>query len=117
MKMIKFLLLPLLLFAGASGAWAHGRVGVGVYFGPYWGPAPWYYYPPPPRYYYPPEVIVVPPPEPTVYIEQAPVVQQGEVPPPPPQQYWYYCAQSQAYYPAVKECPAGWQKVLPRPEK
>ena len=115
MKSHKFLsLLLVLLFAGMGCAWAHGgRVGVGVYVGPYWGPGPWYY---PPPYYYRPEVVVVPAPQPPVYIEQqqeAPV----ETAPPPVAQYWYYCAGAKGYYPYVKECPGGWQKVLPQPAK
>lgn len=115
MKTRKILsVLIVLLLAGIGSAWAHGgRVGVGVYFGPYWGPGPLYY---PPPYYYRPEVIVVPAPQPTVYIEQ----QQGvpaETASRPAEQYWYYCAASKGYYPYVKECPGGWQKVLPHPAK
>ena len=33
------------------------------------------------------------------------------------QQYWYYCKSGKGYYPYVKECPEGWQKVLPQPEQ
>lgn len=93
-----------------SSAWAHGgRVRLGVYVGgPVWGPV-WY----PPPYYYPPQVIVVPPPAPPpVYIEQAQPEPQSSQ-----QQYWYYCARAKGYYPYVKECPEGWQKVLPQPER
>jgi hypothetical protein len=52
--------------------------------------------------------------QPITYIEQP-------VPQPPAQQqqsalgYWYYCADPGAYYPYVKECPAGWQRVAPQP--
>jgi hypothetical protein len=116
MKVFKFLsLLLLLLLTGASSAWAHGRVGVGVYFGPYWGPGPWYYSPPP--YYYRPEVVVVPAPQPMVYVEQAQGAASAETAPRAGEQYWYYCAASKGYYPYVKECPGGWQKVQPHPEK
>jgi hypothetical protein len=89
----------------ASGsALAHGRVHFGVSIGvPIWGPGyyypPYYYYPP---VYYPPATVVVPS-QPQRYIEQAP---QGS---------WYYCADSKAYYPYVKDCPGGWQKVSPTP--
>ena len=116
MKLLKSLsLLAVLLLAGLGSAWAHGS-RVGVYVGPYWGyPSPWFYPP-----YYRQEVIVVQPtpPEPTVYIEQ----QQEAVRPEPAkssnqQQYWYYCAAAKGYYPYVKECPGGWQKVLPQPER
>lgn len=118
MKTSKFLLALLILsIAGLGSAFAHGpRARVGVYIGapvlgPVWGPAwgpGWY----PPPYYYPPQpVVVLPPSPPPVYVEQAqpaPVEAQ--------QQYWYYCPAAKAYYPYVKECPQGWQRVLPQPE-
>jgi len=51
--------------------------------------------------------------QPTTYIEQ-PAPQPAQ-----PQQsavgYWYYCANPGAYYPYIKECPAGWQRVAPQP--
>lgn len=106
-----FSLLALLLMIGGIGnAWAghhHGHVSthVGVYFGPAWDP---WYYRPPPVYYYPPAPIVIERAPPPVYIEQA-------EPAPAPNAYWYYCNASRAYYPYVKECPSGWQRVSPRP--
>jgi hypothetical protein len=123
MKRYRFLALCLLAFAGIGSAYAHGgsyRGSVGVYFGPTFGPAwgpayyPRPYYPQP--YYYSPPVVVLPAPQPQVYIEQAPAPVQL-APAPVEQQYWYYCAASKSYYPYVKECRAGWQKVLPRPEQ
>lgn len=110
MKMQKILLaVPALLLLGIGGAWAHGGGRVGVYVGPYW--SPWFYPPP----YYQPQVIVVPQQPPPVYVEQS------EAPAEPAasgaQQYWYYCARAKAYYPYVKECSEGWQKVLPQPER
>ncbi len=111
MKAAKILMVVLsVLMAGvATNASAHGpRARLGVYIGgPVWGPV-WY----PPPYYYPPQVVVVPPPQPQVYIEQA-----QEQAPDSGQQYWYFCKSAQGYYPYVKECPGGWQKVLPQPEK
>jgi hypothetical protein len=120
-----------LLLAGIGDSWAdrrvYGRVGVYVGPGPYWGPAyprP-YYYPRPffpgPYYgpylygdpfYAPAPVVVVPPPEPAVYIERS----DSPVEPvqTPGQQYWYFCRGSNRYYPYVKECPGGWQTVLPQ---
>ena len=98
-----------LLMLAMSSAYAHGSRGrVGVFFGPVWGPA---FYPPP--YYYPPPIVVVPAAPPPVYIEQQ------EAPPEPPaaQQYWHYCSAAKGYYPYVKACPGGWQKVLPQPEQ
>jgi len=100
-----------LLGATASApalAWHHGRVHFGVFIGaPFY---PWYY---PPYYYpyYPPAVVAAPAAPPT-YIEQ------GGAQAAPAQQsqgYWYYCAESKTYYPYVKECLAGWQRVTPQP--
>jgi hypothetical protein len=92
----------LLLWSGR----AHARVGLRLHIDvPLW--APWYYAPPPPYYYpyyppyyYPPAA----PPPPTAYVEQ---------PPPPP--VWYYCAESKTYYPYVRDCPGGWQRVPATP--
>jgi hypothetical protein len=117
MKAIRTIIaLALLSMLGVGSAWAdhRGHGHFGVFIGPAWGPLYYpspYYYPPP---YYPP--VIVERPLPPVYIEQAP-------PPPPPVvsaepapiAYWYYCAASAAYYPYVKQCPGGWQKVLPQP--
>ena len=100
----------LMSMVGIGNAWAdHGRVRFGVIVDPYpyWGP----YYAPHP-YYYPP--IVVERQAPPVYIEQqtAPPAESTAT---APINYWYYCASAKAYYPYVKECPSGWQQVLPRP--
>jgi len=73
-----------------------GFVGGGVGFGYPWG---WWY--PPPYYYYYPVPI-----EPVTYIEQ------GDAP--EAERWWYYCESSTSYYPYVKECPAGWERVAPR---
>lgn len=90
--------------AFADGGHHHGsRTQFGVYIGAPWYPS-WYYYPPP--VYYPPRVIVVQPSPPPVYVEQAPA--------PAANQYWYFCQQSNAYYPQVSDCPAGWIRVPPR---
>jgi hypothetical protein len=95
---------------------AHGRARVGVFIGaplfvPYYYPPHNYYYPP---YYYPPYYPpVVVPQSPPVYIEQ------GQAPAAAPAQrsdnYWYYCAESNAYYPYVKQCAGEWRRVAPQP--
>lgn len=116
MKRLKLTVFALIaVLAGAAlalPAHAHGprtRAHIGLHFGiplgwPYWGyPYPPYYAP------YPSQVIVVPR-EPTTYIEQPRVETTPEA-----TGYWYYCAGAGAYYPHVKECPAGWQRVAPRP--
>jgi hypothetical protein len=115
MKLFKSLFALLLLAAAmsSSSAWAdryyHGgpRVGVGVVIG---GPGYWrypdpYYYPP---YAYPYPPVVVTPAQPPVYIEQ----QQAQ---PQAPSDWFYCRNPEGYYPYVKQCPGGWQRVAPQP--
>jgi hypothetical protein len=115
-----------------GGGWHGGGPRVGVYFG---GPvfSPFYY--PPPVYYpyaYPAPVYVPAPAAPTVYIER------GDVPPPlpavtqaappaqpaqpaqgtaaqPPAPDWFFCADSNTYYPYVRECASPWQRVPSQP--
>ena len=80
---------------------------------PYYGYYPQPYYPYYPYAYYPPTTRRRSwcQQQPPVYVEQpAPGPQQQA-----PAGYWYYCADSRAYYPYVKECPAGWQRVAPQP--
>ena len=88
----------------------HGHARFGVFIG---GPVFWpgYYYPPYyyPPYYYPPVASV--PAAPSVYIEQG----GSQAAPVQSQSYWYYCADTETYYPYVKECPGGWQRVAPQP--
>lgn len=103
------LALSAVLLGAASApafAWHHGGVRFGVVIGaPFY---PWYY---PPYYYYPPYApAVAAPAAPQTYVEQ------GGAQPAPSQRssYWYYCAESKTYYPYVKECPAGWLRVVPQ---
>ena len=81
--------------------------GLGVGLGYPWYPYGYGYYPyyAPAYAYYPPYAVQ---PQPQVYVEQ-PQVQQ-------PAGYWYYCSDSRAYYPYVKDCAAGWQRVAPQPQ-
>lgn len=78
-------------------------IGTGVYLGPYWGGYGYYpyypYYPYEPAYTAP----VVVESQPQTYIQQSPA-----------SSYWYYCEDARAYYPYVKECPAGWLTVAPQ---
>lgn len=113
MKPSKWAVLLLALATGmlaTSSAFARGRVFLGFNFGfpGYYYPAP-YYYPPYPYSYYPAPVVVQQ--SPPVYTER-----QDMAPAPEAQSYWYYCAASRGYYPYVKECPSGWQKVAPAPQ-
>ena len=102
-----------LLATESAFAWHRARVGVGLYFGvPIGGYyyAPPYYYPPYPYY---PQTVVVPA-QPQTYIEQG--APQAAPAPAPAQNYWYYCPDSRGYYPYVKDCPGGWQRVSPTPQ-
>jgi hypothetical protein len=91
------------LASGVIPSHAGGRVFVGVGVGaPFWYPYP-YVYPYP--VYSPP--VVVQQQQPPVYVEAAPSA-------PSQPQYWYYCQSAQAYYPYVRECPAGWMQVVPQ---
>ena len=108
-------ILALALVAGgllaSESALAHrSRVTLGFHFGV---PLGWHYYHPHPYYYYPPYYAptVVVPAQPQTYIEQ-PAPQAA---PQPAQGWWYYCSDSRAYYPYVKDCPGGWQRVAPQP--
>jgi hypothetical protein len=46
-------------------------------------------------------------------------IEQGvpQAAPAQPQADWYYCADSKSYYPYVRECPAGWQRVPSTPPR
>lgn len=95
-----------------------GGVRFGLYLGApvvwsdaYWGPHRYYpgpYYSP----YYPPVITVPVPVSPPTYVEQSPT---SAAPSAPQPGYWYYCSDARAYYPYVKECPGGWQRVPPQP--
>jgi hypothetical protein len=97
------LILGTVICASAS---AHGRggprFGFDVMIGPWWWGPPSYYYYDTPAYY--PPVVVAP-----LYSPPS----TAQMPPPPA--YWYYCAQANAYYPYVSQCPGGWQAVSPTP--
>lgn len=109
MSTVAVALIALTAVSSASAQRYHGggpRFRAGIYIGgPVWG-GPFYdpfyspFYPP---YYAPP-----------VYVQPAPVVVQRapETYVERTTDYWYYCAQSAAYYPYVKECPAGWMQVV-----
>jgi len=101
--------------AASNSAFAHrggSHLDLGFFIGPgwgYYGPAYPYSYPYYPAYpvYVPPPVVVQSPP---VYLEQSPA-------PAPTAGYWYYCDRPEGYYPYVKECPGGWQRVAPQPAR
>jgi len=107
-------------YYGDHHYYPRSSVSLGVYLGDPWIYSP-YYYPYPysypysvysPRVYAPPLAPIVVTTPPSVYVEQpvvslaAPTLEAG---------FWYYCADSQAYYPYVKQCAGTWQKVAPQP--
>lgn len=98
----------MLLCSICTLAWAdrgHTHIGVAIGYPWAWPYPPGYYYAP----YYRPSVIVQQ--APPVYVEQAAAA--GALP--QEANYWYYCSAAQAYYPYVKDCPSGWQRVSPQP--
>jgi hypothetical protein len=95
-------------------ALARSSVGLGFSFGfpgYYYGPAPYYY--PPAHSYYDPYYYPAYgyPAAPTTYVEQAAPPASAQ----PQGQWWYYCADARTYYPYVRECAGGWQRVAPAP--
>ncbi len=121
MKTAKTMLVLAVTLAGLAGASSvlaqhrhgHGpRISIGFGFGVPYAAYP-YYYPPyyAPYYAYYPAPIVVRSP---VYVEQNPQPAPSAQPSSPADS-WYYCSSSRAYYPYVKECPSGWQRVAPQP--
>ena len=107
--------------AAAGGASAGSRIVFGLHFGlPLYGHWPHdYYYAPYPYYYYPPPVYYYPPP-PSVIYAPPPTVESSPPAPPasqaPAEQFsWHYCPESRGYYPYVRECPGGWQRVPAAP--
>lgn len=99
------LVVAALVAADANAHGPRGRVHFGVHIG-----APWYWWHPWP-YYHPHYAtpVVVERREPPVYVER------DEAAPEQSQGWWYFCEQSKTYYPYVKTCPGGWQKVTPSP--
>jgi len=113
----------------------HSRARVGVYIGApvvfgAWGwhrpPPPYYYYPS--SYYYPQPPVVVREivREPLVYYDERgnalPPGHHRTQPSAPAQPQagsdaptWFFCADTQSYYPYVKDCASPWQRVVPQP--
>jgi hypothetical protein len=114
-------MLVILGAVGGAEAWdrgVHGRPVVrgAVVVGPRgwrpgWGPYRWWgprVFVAPPLVVAPAPLVVVPPP-----VVAAPPL--AAVGPQTPPAAWYYCADSNAYYPSVTQCPSGWVAVAPTP--
>jgi len=141
MKSIKATVILLLLLLGpltatiarADRGHFHGgfygpRIGLGVGLGvglalegwPYYYPYGYYPYGYYPYAVYPPAVVTQQA-APTVYMEQgnvAPAQDSGQQSAPPAQSSndWYYCRKPAGYYPYVRNCADGWQRVPSQPQ-
>jgi hypothetical protein len=110
MKKVLFALVAVLGFAASVPAFAHhGGVQWHVVIGIPCCYQPTYVAQP----VYQPQVVYVQAPQPAL-ATQPPVPTFNTAPAPEPQ-YWYYCAKSKGYYPYVRTCPTGWQKVSAMP--
>lgn len=104
-------------YRGYYGGWYGFGLGVaaGVALGyPYYGYNPYYY----PNYYGSYPYAYAPAYQPSVAaVEQEPVYQDAPRASAPARDrdYWYFCRESKAYYPYVKNCRGGWEKVLSTP--
>jgi len=144
MKTIKSIFLALLLMGpisavvaradhGHGGGWHgggwHGGVGVGLGVGiglgalmsPWLYPYSYYPYPYYPYGYYPyayAPAAVAPPAAPSAYVEQgSPPPMQAAPQAPQPSSDWFYCRKPEGYYPYVRECADGWQRVPSQPQR
>ena len=105
---------------GHGGGHGHGgRIGVGIALGLplyglgyYSGYYPAYAYPAP-AYAYPGPAMAPS----SVYVEQGYAAAPQAAPAPAQPQDWYFCAGSNGYYPYVRECPGGWQRVPAQPHR
>jgi hypothetical protein len=114
---------------GYHGGYHGGGFGRGIGFGlgvglavegwPYYYPYGYYPYGYYPYAAYPP-VVVTQPAAPTVYIEQGNGAAQDNGPaaaaPAQSSNDWYYCRKPAGYYPYVRNCPDGWQRVPSQPQ-
>lgn len=88
-------------YGGHHGYGGHRGYGFSRGFGGHYGyPTYGYGYPYRSYAFSPPDVREQ---QPTAYVQQ--------------QFYWYYCEDANAYYPYVQQCPRGWSKVVPSPNK
>ena len=134
-KVVAVLILLVFGAAASESAMAqhHGGVRFGInigiplfgpgYYPPYAYPAPAYAYPAPayaypgPAYSYPAPAYSYPAPAYSypgqAVAPSAPYAQAA----PAPQHDWYFCPNSNSYYPYVRECPGGWQRVPAQPPR
>jgi hypothetical protein len=120
MRAIKSVILLLFLLGPATASVAHAQHG--FYHGPRVGVFvdPWpFFYPYYPYAYYPgyyPQQVVVAQAAPTTYVEQGtPVPAAAAQPRNVPSNDWYYCRKPEGYYPYVRTCTDGWERVPAQP--
>ena len=104
MKKVSFIAVTAMAMIMAASSFSYARVGVGIVVGPGWGP--WWGWPYPYYSYYAPApspVIIQEGPE--TYIQRQPQAEESS--------YWYFCRDPKGYYPYVKKCPSGWQRIVP----
>lgn len=85
---------------GGHGHHGHGGVHLGLLIGIPLLLHHWSHH----TYAAPPPAVVVPAEPPAYVIRDEP----------PHTAYWYRCLEPDGYYPYVRDCPAGWQRELPR---
>jgi hypothetical protein len=121
MKITKPLLIAALVTFGAfATSTAEARPGhfygprFGVFIDPWVAFYPWAAYPYGYGYYGYPQVVVAQPAAPTEYVEreQQPTPQTVA---PARSSDWYYCNKPEGYYPYVRSCSQGWQRVPAQP--
>jgi hypothetical protein len=125
MKLIKITLLLLLVGPATVGvAWADHHQSYGHFYGPRLGLYldPWPLFFPPIGYYpyypYPRYSEIVTLAAPVVYVEQSPSpvnAAPANSQPTAPSNDWYYCHKPDGYYPYVRNCQSGWQRVPSQP--
>lgn len=106
---------PVMAGGGHGGGWGWGYFGLGLatgallsypyYYQPYYPYYPYYsYYP----YAYAPAYRTSPT---VIYREREPAYAEPDRARYSSRNTWYYCKESNAYYPYVRNCPGGWEKV------
>jgi len=113
--------LGIAFLAASAGALADGRhghrgprvsfgitIGAPLHYGA-WYPGPFWYYPPVAP------LVIAPAAPPPVYVQREEPASARSDARTDAASWWYYCRDANAYYPYVKQCPAGWEKVAPQP--